>query len=198
MEKLILLTIILFFKISTYSQLFDNAIYVKGEIITISDTIECYISYQDYYGSIIKYKLEYTDKKAIKLPSYKVLYISTGMFNKFDRIYIKEKPHLMKRLCKGKISLYIDLLSTAGGMMPTAGGGFTITGGGSEEVMYLIKDYKINRVNRKKVNNLLKELMADDQTIQEKVNNFDRKDSLWDDNLKELVKHYNRNAKYNQ
>ncbi|WP_066627847.1 hypothetical protein [Labilibacter marinus] len=196
MKEFALLVFVVILKTSAYSQLFNKTTYVKAEIISLSDTIKCYVMQKDYYKGNIKYKFGVEDKKVERIHESVVLSIDMGEIF-FNRIYVRNTPYLMKCICKGKISIYEHLIYNYNYNSLTVTGGGLGGGPSKIETKYLVKQSKTFEIKRRKINDILNELMADDKELVENVKNFDRKDIIWDFKLKQLVNRYNRNARYN-
>lgn len=183
------------------AQLFYDAYYSKGIIITNTDTIRGYVDCgMEGFVHKIKYKLDLNDKKAQSVLLSEVNYLETTIA-KFDRVTLNGTSALMERLHKGEVSLYKNISSKSGAPLYNASTG-TFMGGGSykKELLYLIKDSEVIKIKKKKLKSALRTMMADNSEIMSDIEKLDLKGYSLEFNLKTLISKYNHWHKnhYNQ
>ena len=196
MEKSIYLVLCLIFVLyfNTNAQFFDDSFYSKGFIVTDNnDTINGYIESKDGYLGKIKYTLNENDKKKQKVDTKTVKYMKVG-FDTFEKLNYEERSYLMKIIVKGEISFYKNTEQRS--TMSPGGMGAAPTMSYSEsEVYYLVKNDKIIKIKKRKLQDLLKELMIDCQELYTEIDKLDTDYDMLDFNLKNLIVKYNYKIK---
>lgn len=183
----------LYFIIHANSQLFSDAYYTKGTIITKNDTINCFVdASQEGFKRRIKYKFNKEDKNVLTVLQSEVEYIETT-FGKYSRVNYKNSSYLMEIIQKGEISLYKDIITKSSAPSYNGSTG-TFIGGGSykAEKLYLIKGIELVQIKKKKLKANLKLLMADHPEIMNDIEKLDIKSYTLEYNLKTLIGKYNR------
>lgn len=169
--------------------------YSKGYIITWNDSIACYIQRMDSYNEGIKYKLNKTDKKPLKMKSREVqkLNVSYALYKRVK--YKSQKSALMKEIYLGKISLYKHITIRHSPSMDASGNMYT-TYGGTIENLYLVSNHKVIGVKKRKVSTTLKELMVYNKEIFEELEQYKPRKYQLERTLKAILSKYNYWYKY--
>jgi hypothetical protein len=170
---------------------------MHGSIITKTETIKCYIELSDSYNGRVKYKMNKEDKKSLKIESYKIekLIISTSVFERITYGY--GKSELMKVLVSGEISLYRYTYVTSSSTAPSGNYGMGASYSSSQnEKLFLVKNDTVIKAKKNKIQKTLKILMADNDTIQEEIEEFKPKGFQFERKLSQLLSKYNFWYKY--
>jgi hypothetical protein len=204
MKRVIVLCFLYAFFLSVNAQFLDNSLYVKGFITTIfNDTINGYIAFDNDYFGRVKYKINKDDKKSQKIDTKHVRNLKVGN-DVFENIAYKKDYYLMKRISKGEISAYKDIrkkpsimmptgtFMSAGSAMPTS---YMMTNSGEKEFYYLVKDARIVKIKKRKLKELLKELMNDYTDIYPEIDQMKTNYSTLEFQLRDLLKMYNYRIK---
>lgn len=178
------------------SQNLKQNVFASGTITTITDTIKGFILYDEGYLDHVYYKLDKGNKQTLKINIEHVQQIKVATSN-YIKIEYKGKKHLMKLLAEGNIKLceftrgsrsaLNNNYSNASGLQTN---NYAVHAP-KKSKLFLVKDDKVYKVKRRKLKNLLKEIMVDERDFHERINDLDTKGSLYEYHLKKLIANYN-------
>ncbi len=171
-----------------YGQNRGTETYIGGEIKTSQETIKCYMTLQDFYPSMIKYKLNKDDKKPLKIKASEVVELKRGS-SKFKRLNYKGSSMLLKVIVNGKISLYESRIQRT--MMTNGVNGWQSTPVGFDEPLYYIeKDNDVYKINKNKFKSKLKTILSGVDEIDKQIDELRYRDLQF--KLPQIIKKYNQ------
>lgn len=176
MRELFLFTLFAFFIANTgLGQNSKVNSYIKGYIVTKSDTINCYIEKQKAYKEHINYKYNYTDRKPFSFNCEQIVSLKDSCI--YDNISYKSESHLMQRLYAGEVKFYKHTIYDEA-MRYNPATGINSRGHKFELINYYIvfnnQVHQVNSFNFKRKMRKIFEL-EDKQEILEKLNTLDKK-----------------------
>ena len=176
MKKFILLILLCFNFVFLNGQSTLRGGFTKGYIITLADTIHCYVLNKNNFhkGKVIKYKFTKEDKvKKIEIDSVQEVYDN---FFKFKKIVYNRRSFLVKLLIKASVSLYaLDYhyeytsgpTSNYNGHSWTSTPGFTYSGDNCD--FFMEKSGNLIKINRETYKNDIKRVLKDNPEITKKI-----------------------------
>ncbi|MCR6639355.1 MAG: hypothetical protein NVV82_10320 [Sporocytophaga sp.] len=177
-------------------------IYKSGKLITIKDTIPCFILDRDndYYNKgKIKYKISSDASKPLKIKSKDILHLEIDGYPPLDRFSFGTKSYLLVRLVDGEVKIY-------GGEVESLGFNTTIPSSGMpyapQPIYTKNKSYKrfivrgkmfyeIDRINKYQA----KRIFFDNAELNNEIENLTDQQIL--KNIQLLVQRYNHSLKLN-
>ena len=192
MYKITTLLLFLIYSITSSANYGGSDVYFFGSIMTKTDTIKCYIEFTYSYAGKVKYKMNKEDKKSLKIDSEKIqkIKISTSVYDRINYGY--GKSDLMKVLVSGEISLYRYTYVTSSSSAPNGsndmGGSYSSS---ESEKLFLVKNDSAIKVKKRKIQETLHILMADNEKIQSEISEFKPKNFQFERKLSQLLSKYN-------
>jgi hypothetical protein len=177
-------------------------IYKPGKIISIKDTIPCFILDRDnsyYQKGNVKYKMSSGDSKTLKIKSKDIIHLEIDGYPPLDRFSFGAKSYLLVRLLDGEIKIY-------GGEVESLGFNTTVSNTGMpyapQPIYTKNKSYKrflargnmlyeIDRINKYQV----KRIFFDNAELNKEIEDLTDQQIL--KNIELLVQRYNRSVKLN-
>ncbi len=174
-------------------------IYKPGKIISIKDTIPCFILDRDnsyYQKGNVKYKMSSDDSKSLKIKSKDIMHLEIDGYPPLDRFSFGAKSYLLVRLLDGEIKIY-------GGEVESLGFNTTITNVGTpynpQPIYRKDKSYKrflvranmfyeLDRINKYQA----KRIFYDNAELKNEVENLTDQQIL--QNIQLLVQKYNNSV----
>ncbi|MBO9700237.1 MAG: hypothetical protein J7604_08505 [Sporocytophaga sp.] len=172
-------------------------IYKSGKIITIKDTIPCFILDRDndsYNKGNIKYKITSDASKALKIKSKDVMHLEIEGYPPLDRFPYGTKSYLMVRLIDGEVKIYKAQVEN---MIYTTATGYNgtpmpIYTKDKSYKRFLVRGnmfYEIDRINKYQA----KRIFFDNAELNKEIENLTDQQIL--KNIEQLVQRYNTSAK---
>ncbi|GAL86978.1 hypothetical protein MYP_4208 [Sporocytophaga myxococcoides] len=170
-------------------------IYKPGKIITIKDTIPCFILDRDidYYNKgYIKYKLSPEASKALKVKSKDVMHLELDGCPPLDRFPYGTSSYLMVRLIDGEVKIYKVQIESMDYTTATAYNGMPIYTKDKSYKRFLVRGnmfYEIDRINKYQA----KRIFFDNVELNNEIENLTDQQIL--QNIELFVQRYNSSVK---
>lgn len=170
--------------------------YKPGKIVTLKDTIKCFIIDRgnDYYfNSNVKYKLQLSDSKSLKIKSKDILHLELEGNDPFDRLPYGPLSYLMVKLVDGDVKLYETAIDGFDDYGTYSNGGMNTTNTPNLDRYFLVRESLIIKVSRRMSSVDIKKIFPDNNEFLKQFEKMDYQQFL--KNIMQLVINYNNSVK---
>ncbi|WP_028979617.1 hypothetical protein [Sporocytophaga myxococcoides] len=170
--------------------------YKPGKIVTLKDTIKCFIMDREndyYFNNNVKYKLQISDSKSLKIKSRDILHLELDGNDPFDRLPYGPLSYLMVKLVDGDVKLYETAIDGFDDYGTYSNGGMNTTNNPNLDRFFLVRESLIIKVSRRMSSADIKKIFPDNNEFLKQFEKMDFQQFL--KNIKELVINYNNSIK---
>ncbi|GAL86979.1 hypothetical protein MYP_4209 [Sporocytophaga myxococcoides] len=178
------------------SEEIQSSEYKPGKIVTLKDTIKCFIidrGYEYYFNGNIKYKLQLSDSKSLKIKSKDILHLELDGKAHFDRLPYGLQSFLMVKHVDGYVKLYETAIDGFDDYGTYSNGGMNTTNNPNLDRFFLVRESLIIKVSRRMSGSDIKKIFPDDNEFLKQFEKMDYQKFL--KNIKQLVIDYNNSIK---